>query len=78
METRQVHEILDDLERVEKYQEWREGLPLGYLLEKQMEANKKNIIGIEDQKIYEYEKTHIAVPIDYYCTVPDITIRWKL
>lgn len=78
MDTRQIHEILDDLERDEKSREWREGLPLGYLLDKQMERNKKNIIGIEDQKIYEYEKTHIAVPIDYYCTKPDKIIRWKL
>jgi hypothetical protein len=65
-------------EGLDAYIKWRSGLSVGYLLNKQMERNKKNIIGIADLEIYEYEKTHIAIPMDYYCTKPDKIIEWKL
>ena len=65
-------------EPTEEYLAWRAQFPVGYLLAAQIERNKKNIIGVDDLEIYEYEKDHIADPMSYLGTTPSTIIRWKL
>lgn len=78
MDIRQTHEILDGLERTEKYLEWLAQFPVGHILSKQLEENKTKIIGLHDKEVSDYESKHIADPGDYIGTVPDNEIRWKV
>jgi hypothetical protein len=62
----------------EEHLKWRAQFPVGYLLNKQIEANKKKIIGEYDKQVYEWESKHIADPSDYLGTRPDSEVRWKV
>lgn len=62
----------------EEYLEWRSQFPVGHLLAQQLEMNAKGPFNQDLKEMYEYEKNHIADPLDYVGTRPDNRIRWKV
>ena len=57
------------------------GKPVGQMLREQMERNKREPVRTSVKDVYDIEKDHIADPLSYCMTPPDIEIRytkWKL
>lgn len=61
----------------EEYLEWRRQFPVGYLLAKQIEKNKQLPVRKDLYELHEEERRHIADPLSYVGTKPDVEVRYK-